>query len=71
LKGDRIPLSARIVAVAEAYDAMTQGRNHRKPLNTEEALAELNRNAGTKFDPRTVEALLSLLSDTGKGQRTD
>jgi len=71
LKGEDIPLLARIVAVAEAYDAMTQGRNHRKPLNTEEALAELNRNAGTKFDPRTVEALLSLLSDTGKGQRTD
>ncbi len=66
LKGEEIPLLARIVAVAEAFAAMTEERNYRKALTTEEALAELNRNAGTQFDPRIVESLLSLLSDTGQ-----
>lgn len=58
LKGENIPLAARIVAVAEAYDAMTRMRGiDKKDLSSSEALEELKRNAGTQFDPGIVEVL--------------
>jgi HD-GYP domain-containing protein (c-di-GMP phosphodiesterase class II) len=56
LKGEAIPIEARIMAVADAFDAMTSQRPYRQPLNEEVALAELKRNAGTHFDPRVVGA---------------
>ena len=56
LAGEQIPLAARIVFVADAYDAMTAARGHGVPRTEEEALAELERCAGTQFDPRVVEA---------------
>ena len=56
LAGEQIPLAARIVFVADAYDAMTAARGHGPPRTEEEALAELERCAGTQFDPRVVEA---------------
>lgn len=58
LKGKEIPLQARIVAVADAYDAMTGERNYRKPLTEAEAAEELERNAGTQFDPEIVRIFL-------------
>ncbi|HID55662.1 TPA: HD domain-containing protein, partial [Candidatus Poribacteria bacterium] len=54
LKGDRIPLAARIVAVADAYDAMISERPYRKALSKEEAIRELIRNKG-RFDPDVVD----------------
>lgn len=54
LKGDQIPFAARIVAVADAYDAMISERPYRKALPREEAIRELRRNKG-KFDPDVVE----------------
>lgn len=58
LKGENIPLAARIVAVAEAYDAMTRIRGiDKKDLSSSETLGELKRNAGTQFDPGIVEVL--------------
>jgi HD-GYP domain-containing protein (c-di-GMP phosphodiesterase class II) len=56
LKGENIPIEARIMAVADAFDAMTSNRPYREPLPEEEALAELRRSAGHQFDPRVVAA---------------
>ena len=51
LTGEEIPLQARMIAIADAYDAMTSERSYRTPLTEDEAVAELLRNAGTQFDP--------------------
>jgi diguanylate cyclase (GGDEF)-like protein/putative nucleotidyltransferase with HDIG domain len=59
--GAEIPLEARIVAVADAYEAMTSDRSYRSSMTHSAACAELERCAGTQFDPRVVEALLGLL----------
>ena len=56
LRGDEIPLGARIVAVCDAYDAMTSDRPYQAALDHDAALAELRRCAGTQFDPGVVEA---------------
>lgn len=56
LRGEEIPIEARIMAVADAFDAMTSSRPYRKPMPEEEALAELRNAAGTQFDPRVVGA---------------
>lgn len=55
LSGDQIPLHARIIAVADAFDAMTSDRPYRKALSFEVAFAELRRCAGEQFDPYLVE----------------
>ncbi|MBI4285024.1 MAG: response regulator [Chloroflexi bacterium] len=60
LAGDSIPLTARILAVADAYDAMTSERPYRKALPAEVACAEITRCAGTQFDPAVVDCLLRL-----------
>jgi diguanylate cyclase (GGDEF)-like protein len=57
LSGEEIPLGARIIFVADAYDAMTSDRVYRRRLSDELALAELNRCAGSQFDPEIVDAL--------------
>ena len=56
LHGDSIPLGARIIFVADAYDAMTSERVYQRRLTDDEALAELARCAGTQFDPEVVAA---------------
>jgi HD-GYP domain-containing protein (c-di-GMP phosphodiesterase class II) len=58
LAGSEIPLPARIIAVADAFDAMTSDRPYRKRLSLEEARQELERNAGRQFDPEVVGAFL-------------
>jgi putative nucleotidyltransferase with HDIG domain len=54
LSGDRIPLAARIFAVADVYDALTSRRPYRQPLSHSEALYHIKRGAGTQFDPQVV-----------------
>ena len=61
LEGEEIPLEARIVLVADAFESMTQGRPYRFRVSTRDALRELERNAGTQFDPKVVEALVRVL----------
>jgi HD-GYP domain-containing protein (c-di-GMP phosphodiesterase class II) len=54
LAGDDIPLGARVIAVADAFDAMTRGYPGRPPRTPEQAIAELQAGAGSQFDPRIV-----------------
>jgi HD-GYP domain-containing protein (c-di-GMP phosphodiesterase class II) len=56
LRAEQIPLGARIIFVTDAYDAMTSDRIYRAKRSTEAALAELERCAGTQFDPGIVAA---------------
>ena len=58
LRGDEIPLLARVVAVADAYEAMTSDRPYRRSLSPEEAVRRIREAAGAQFDPRVVEAFL-------------
>jgi putative nucleotidyltransferase with HDIG domain len=61
LAGDRIPLAARVVAVADAYLAMCEDRPYRKRRTTTDAVRELQECAGTQFDPRCVDALVAVI----------
>jgi putative two-component system response regulator len=61
LQGDSIPLASRIIAVVDAYDAMTQDRHYRTRLGPAESIAELLRCSGSQFDPGVVGAFLTVL----------
>lgn len=65
LAGDAIPLGARIIAVADAFDAMTSDRPYRPALTLEEAVSELRRFSGTQFDPEVVDAFLHCHPEAG------
>ena len=62
-KGGEIPLGARVLAVADAYDAMTSDRPYRPALSKDKAIAELKANSGTQFDPQVVQAFLTALEE--------
>ncbi|MFZ5633888.1 MAG: HD-GYP domain-containing protein [Bacillota bacterium] len=62
LKSKNIHIGARIISVADAFDAMTSDRPYRKAMTEKEAIEELKRNAGTQFDPAVVEAFLKVLA---------
>jgi len=64
LKGDNIPLESRILAIADAFDAITSPRPYRKQLSIQEALNELKRCAGTQFDPKLVDVFCKLIEST-------
>jgi HD-GYP domain-containing protein (c-di-GMP phosphodiesterase class II) len=61
LKGEEIPLEARILAIADAFAAMTSDRPYSRALSEEEAREEIRRGAGKQFDPHLVEVFLSVL----------
>jgi two-component system cell cycle response regulator len=63
IAGERIPLGARIVAVCDAFDAMTSERPYQGRMPRSDALAELRRCAGTQFDPVVVEAFCAVAND--------
>ena len=63
LKGDEIPLEARIVGCADAYDAMTNERSYRPAFPPEEACRRIEHDAGRQFDPIVAAALLELLRE--------
>jgi len=64
LKGEGIPMVGRIIAVADAYDAMTTDRPYRVKLDHREALVELEQHAGTQFDPGVVGAFIRAVGRT-------
>jgi diguanylate cyclase (GGDEF)-like protein len=64
LAGETIPLGARLLAVVDAYVVMIDGRTYQPAVSPREALEELQRRAGTQFDPQAVEALTRMLQDT-------
>ncbi|MDD3237926.1 MAG: HD domain-containing protein [Candidatus Gastranaerophilales bacterium] len=68
LKGEEIPISARIIALADTYDAMTSTRPYRKSLPHEVAIAEIQKCSGTQFDPQLAEMFVSL-QDTIKAAK--
>jgi HD-GYP domain-containing protein (c-di-GMP phosphodiesterase class II) len=70
LAGEDIPLEARILAVADSYEAMTGRRTHRKRLAPATARAELERGAGTQFDPQVVRVFLEELDRRALGAST-
>lgn len=67
LKGEEIPLLARILSIVDAYDVMTNGRSYRKAIGPDEALAEIGRCAGRQFDPELV-AIFTEKMTTNSGQ---
>ena len=64
LRGEEIPILARVLAVADAYEAMIADRPYRKSLTAEGAVVELTNGAGTQFDPRVVESLIEVLRES-------
>ena len=63
LKGDQIPIGARIATVVDSFDAMVTDRPYRKGMSIEEAVEELKRNRGTQFDPQVVDTILELYQE--------
>jgi putative nucleotidyltransferase with HDIG domain len=61
--GEQIPLEARVLAVADAFDAMTSDRPYRRALDHDAAVAEVARCAGTQFDPEIVRIFLELFAE--------
>jgi putative nucleotidyltransferase with HDIG domain len=68
--GEEIPVEARVLAIADAFDAMTSDRPYRSALSREEALAEVERCAGTQFDPKIARVFLEVFGhDTAEDVR--
>jgi putative nucleotidyltransferase with HDIG domain len=65
LKGEEIPLNARIIGIADTFDAMTANRVYRKKLDKNYVLGEIRRGSGTQFDPKLVDIMLRLI-DSGR-----
>ena len=68
-KEEENPLEARILACADAFDAMTSQRSYNKPLSFEQALDVVKKGAGTQFDPKVVEALEKYVRDSLLGEK--
>lgn len=63
LKGKEIPVLARITAIADSYEVMSNGRPYKNPLSTREIISEFKRCSGTQFDPELVEIFLSIMEE--------
>ena len=63
LSGDDIPLFARIICIADSFDAMTSSRCYRKALPIDVVVSEIEKNAGSQFDPALTRYILSMIKD--------
>jgi HD-GYP domain-containing protein (c-di-GMP phosphodiesterase class II) len=61
LRGEEIPLEARIISCCDAFNAMTTTRSYRKAMSTSDAVAELVGNSGAQFDPEVVETTVAVI----------
>ena len=68
LRGEDIPLGARIFALVDAFDAMTSDRPYRRSLTFEQALEQIARAGGTQFDPEVVRCFVELCADSDSGR---
>jgi diguanylate cyclase (GGDEF)-like protein len=68
LEGEAIPLAARVIAICDAYDAMTSDRPYRRAMPQEAAVAELRRTAGSQFDPELVEIFVERVLSAEDGR---
>ncbi|MFH1061337.1 MAG: HD domain-containing phosphohydrolase [Candidatus Omnitrophota bacterium] len=64
IKAEKIDIGARIMSVADSFDAMTSKRPYRNPISKEDALAELQNFSGTQFDPKIVEVFIKLMNES-------
>jgi len=64
LKGEEIPLVSRIISIVDSYDAMTHDRPYRRALTKEQAIAEIKRCSGTKYDPKLAEVFIKIVKDS-------
>jgi HD-GYP domain-containing protein (c-di-GMP phosphodiesterase class II) len=62
LKKEKIPIEVRIIAIADAFDAMTSDRPYRKALTMPAVIEEIKKNAGTQFDPKLAKAFLKIIA---------
>ena len=69
LKGEGIPLAARIFAVVDVWDALTSDRPYRPAWTRKRALQYIRGQAGAHFDPKVVEAFLTMMGETGTAER--
>jgi putative nucleotidyltransferase with HDIG domain len=65
LKGDNIPMAARILSIADAFDAMTSNRSYRIGMTVEEAVKRMVENIGNQFDPHLVVSFIDLIKNKG------
>lgn len=63
LSGEDIPIRARIVSIADAYDAMVSRRTYKEPMTHEQAILEIKRCSGTQFDPNLVNIFVDLIEN--------
>lgn len=63
LKGEEIPLTARIITIVDAFDAMTTNRAYRKRITEKEALAEIEANKGSQFDPELAQEFIAMMNE--------
>ena len=68
LAGEEIPMHSRILCIVDSYDAMTTDRVYRKAMSQEEAMAEIEKNAGTQFDPYLAHVLIKYLTNLNKSK---
>ena len=66
LKKGQIPLGARVMSVADAFEAMVYGRPYRRRMDISSAIKEVKRKSGTQFDPKIVEAFLRAIKKFNK-----
>ena len=71
MKGEEIPLGARIVAVADSFMAMVSKRHYRKQMTVKEAMEEIVKFQGTQFDPAVVNAFLKVMKDKSLLEKVD
>ena len=63
LKGEEIPLTARIITIVDAFDAMITNRAYRKRITEKEALAEIEANKGSQFDPELAQEFIAMMNE--------